>query len=1313
MAEELSASVTIKAKDEASPALKEIKSSAEGTSESLGEIGKVAAGIALGGLVNVVGSDLAGAMETAASKAETFGASVFSLQSQTGATAQVASQLIDVFDQYGVSSDDAAKSMGILSKGLAYLEDPSNKALTAGKQVGDALSSMGISATDAAGQMRPMNDVMLDVADRFASMPDGADKTALSMVLFGRAGKDLIPVLDQGGAAMKDAMDQATKYGLVLSQDNVDALRKVALEHKSLDEAVGGLELQFSLLFLPVLDQVTNAAIALANAFTTYVVPLFEPLQATVEETASSVGELVGSFMEMVNDSEGLHDLLNGVGNALGDMKDAVMGAADALGLTEPILLGVKAAFAAVAAVLVGAALGPVIAALGATIAGFGTAVLAALSPVILPIAAIALAVAGLKYAWDHDLGGIQETAARVFGAVQDIFGSVVTTFQALVAAFTGDAGAMGIVYDMIRHVFGDTIADYVQPFLQTFMDAIPDIQRFAEDVEGFVLTLGQVISSVFSGDIQGAIELLKENFEENGADIVTLLSQWAGAFLGWIEPMIPPLLAQLADLLGQFAGWLLNTALPAIVAQLSAWAGAFIAWVAPLIPPFLAEVGKLLSAFGEWLLNTALPAIVDKLGQWAGAFIAWIQPLIKPFLDEIGKLLLAFTEWLLGTALPAIVGHLASWAGAFISWIAPLIPPFLLEMGKLLIGLTGWVVTTAVPVIVESLLTWAGAFLGWVATSVVPQLGATMQAILGALGDWITGTALPWIETNVPQIGESLISALVGAIGSGTGAIGDAILNAVKGAVPGVLSGIAGVFGGGQGGAGVSTQGGALTVPQTQAALEAAGLSPQLVADACGPIAAQGIAKAFGMQASLASVVGTAEAAGDYAPGVGTYGPGAEMDLLRRLGINSHIGSVGDAESGAVTAISTPNHYFLSQGYDPNSGTFDVGNTGTAFRAGAPNMTLAQIQALGGGAATFISPTGQGGALSGDDLADNGITATSQAVTVMAATVTTAANTATMTLADFARASGTSLGTLRADIEASGLTAQQWLAQQMPTDTTDAQGAVATFAQQTGVSLAQANTILNDHGAVAKAVLGTGIPGQFAETDLAVERFAAAFGLTWAQARTALEAGGTTSQIVMGTLIPTAAQQTTAAVTATGAAHTALVNPISAVKTAAASLATDGLKVATDAATQISFVLQQLNDKMPALIANVQVFGAALANLPRDVTTTITTNHVDTYSEQHDDSVGHNALGTDFWGGGLTWVGERGPEIVNLPRGAQVIPNDRAGGSIDYDRLGAAVARAMQALSITVDGAAIGRVARTDQRRYDLANVPAGVGGF
>lgn len=50
--------------------------------------------------------------------------------------------------------------------------------------------------------------------------------------------------------------------------------------------------------------------------------------------------------------------------------------------------------------------------------------------------------------------------------------------------------------------------------------------------------------------------------------------------------------------------------------------------------------------------------------------------------------------------------------------------------------------------------------------------------------------------------------------------------------------------------------------------------------------------------------------------------------------------------------------------------------------------------------------------------------------------------------------------------------------------------------------------------------------------------------------------------------------------------------------------------------------------------------------------------------------SAGRNADGTDNWRGGLTWVGERGPELLNLPRGSQITPH---GESLAMSRRGVA----------------------------------------
>jgi len=40
---------------------------------------------------------------------------------------------------------------------------------------------------------------------------------------------------------------------------------------------------------------------------------------------------------------------------------------------------------------------------------------------------------------------------------------------------------------------------------------------------------------------------------------------------------------------------------------------------------------------------------------------------------------------------------------------------------------------------------------------------------------------------------------------------------------------------------------------------------------------------------------------------------------------------------------------------------------------------------------------------------------------------------------------------------------------------------------------------------------------------------------------------------------------------------------------------------------------------------------------------------------------VGANASGTSYWHGGMTWVGEKGPEIVSLPKGSQIYSNQES----------------------------------------------------
>lgn len=83
--------------------------------------------------------------------------------------------------------------------------------------------------------------------------------------------------------------------------------------------------------------------------------------------------------------------------------------------------------------------------------------------------------------------------------------------------------------------------------------------------------------------------------------------------------------------------------------------------------------------------------------------------------------------------------------------------------------------------------------------------------------------------------------------------------------------------------------------------------------------------------------------------------------------------------------------------------------------------------------------------------------------------------------------------------------------------------------------------------------------------------------------------------------------------------------------------------------------------------------------------------------------NIGKNAVGTENWSGGLTWVNENGPELINLPAGTKITPaaqtrqllaaNDtgRGGASFHFDLRGAVVTEDLLAqMNAMADGAAM-----------------------
>lgn len=101
-------------------------------------------------------------------------------------------------------------------------------------------------------------------------------------------------------------------------------------------------------------------------------------------------------------------------------------------------------------------------------------------------------------------------------------------------------------------------------------------------------------------------------------------------------------------------------------------------------------------------------------------------------------------------------------------------------------------------------------------------------------------------------------------------------------------------------------------------------------------------------------------------------------------------------------------------------------------------------------------------------------------------------------------------------------------------------------------------------------------------------------------------------------------------------------------------------LGIVADALTIIASILGIIIESVKWLTGQSPNAGSKIASYWQNIAGVFTGNGATTAALKMY-GIGNNADGTDNWRGGLTWVGERGPELVNLPSGSAVYSNQQS----------------------------------------------------
>lgn len=504
-----------------------------------------------------------------------------------------AGMLADLSDQLGLDAERlqelgaAAELNSVSFDGFAAtlrgLAKNAKEAIEGNEALAKSFKDAGVDLKGADGKLRPLDDILLQVAARIATMPAGAERAALAMDLLGKQGATLIPMLKDGPEGIARLAAEARDLGAVMSADTVnaadelgDTLDRLSLATKGLRNLVGAPLLQ------PVLE--------LAQGLLAWVRANREVIASSIERVVRFTAASIRMLLQVASPLARLLKVL----------------ALDAGGLNVAlVLLSI------------------------ATLAYGGNAVRSAIASTLAWIASMKAKIT-VTEVYTNMLGKTT-TAVRLM-TVAELKAAAVTALApyAIAAAWGALFILLGLLIEDIYVAFqgGDSI-------FTRWASWIHNALRFEDDDGGLVRFLKWVGMLFFDNMRAGEIFRSKVRgiFRDLGDYIMGKLKvfsdMWAAIGIGDFAKAG----ALYTELLGPFGKWL------QMVGRIFEFIGSVVMWIVNAGGRLFEGVGKMLGAFAAGEGKAGFASLLDGLGavgDWVGANVTYGRPGEELPLDRI-----------------------------------------------------------------------------------------------------------------------------------------------------------------------------------------------------------------------------------------------------------------------------------------------------------------------------------------------------------------------------------------------------------------------------------------------------------------------------------------------------------------------------------------------------------------------------------------------------------------------------------------------------------------------------------------------------
>jgi len=238
--------ILISAKDKASASFKSLNKVA-------GKTGKLVGGLTKGVATATVALTAASVAVAAVARSSfEFADAIGKVSTRTG----IATDTVQAFQ---IAAVESGSSVEIANKSLEKFTRSVGDAQRGLKTQADIFKDLGVSITDANGATKSMDVLLREVSDGMAGLQSQSEKATVAANLFGRAGIQIVDILDNGGAAFDAYIDKAKDYGLILSQDGIRQSEKFNDTLAFINRQFKTVTASISIAFLPILQNLATS----------------------------------------------------------------------------------------------------------------------------------------------------------------------------------------------------------------------------------------------------------------------------------------------------------------------------------------------------------------------------------------------------------------------------------------------------------------------------------------------------------------------------------------------------------------------------------------------------------------------------------------------------------------------------------------------------------------------------------------------------------------------------------------------------------------------------------------------------------------------------------------------------------------------------------------------------------------------------------------------------------------------------------------------------------------------------------------------